>query len=68
MAGASGGAGGMSNSSSAAAKSGDIRSSGDLSYGGINIGGKGFELNTQTMLVIGGVFVGVIVLKKLKVF
>lgn len=68
MSGVSGGAGGMSNSSAAQATAGDIRSSGDLSYGGINLGSSGGGLNTNMLLIAGGVFVGFIILKKMKVF
>jgi len=46
--------GGFSAPSSAAARSGDIRSLGDTAYGGINIGASnGINISTTTTLLIG---------------
>ena len=63
MAGLSGGAGGVSGSANSAAQSGNVRS-GDRSFGGINV----IPQSDNKMLYIGGaVFLGFIVLKKMKI-
>jgi len=52
MSGFSGGEGGVSSSSAASAKSGDITTRGDRAHGGINIGSSsGFQLNPTTLAI-----------------
>jgi hypothetical protein len=64
--GGAGGGGGLSVSSPAQSQSGSIKTGGQ-NFGGITVPSKGFELNTKTLLIFGGVVFGYIVLKKTKI-